>query len=615
MTTSNSRTAEASPGNPGKPDTGVARRALIALVVLPTLILVVNVAATQFVAWRLHYHPALGLSLFGIYPPWSWITWMNAPWAASAQNTFVMLQGGLYGGLGLLMLLVMAASKNAGKLKPKGHEGLHGTAHFGGEAELRQAGLLPAKPGLSHQGVYCGAWPDKRGDLHYLMHDGPEHGIAMWPLRSGKLVSLVIPTAVTWPHSAVFEDPKGEIFEATAGWRALEAGNAIYRWEPGAIENTAAFNFLDEVRLGTDHEFADIANIMEAVADPDGQGLEGHWDPTAASLLNGVGLHVCYEKRDRGENACLGDILATMSDPARKSDDLYKDMITNHHRNGHRHEEIAATGQEMLNKDIRERSSIHSTAVRMLGRLRDPILRRNTSRSDFRIDDLMNADRPVSLYVVRRGQDALRLRPIVRLFYTMMFNKLMSADMKYVAGQAVSPHRRRLLVLMDEFASLRKMETMQEAMSKCAGYGIKVFLLCQDREQIINEYGQNENITSMCHVKLGVAPTNYKTAQWWSDLSGQATVVVEDVTESKQSGSSSKNYSRTYRSVGRPMMTPDEVMRLQAPRKDETGQIAEAGQVMIHVAGQPMILATQSLYFRDPEFLRRVAINAPRMSP
>ena len=56
------------------------------------------------------------------------------------------------------------------------------------------------------------------------MHDGPEHMIAMWPLRSGKLVSLVIPTLTTWRHSAVVYDEKGEIWESTAGWRGRKAG-------------------------------------------------------------------------------------------------------------------------------------------------------------------------------------------------------------------------------------------------------------------------------------------------------------------------------------------------------------------------------------------------------
>lgn len=606
-------TSDSLGGTSAKPDSGVKRRALIALVLLPLIVVAFNVAATQFVAWRLNYHPALGGNLFGIYPPWAWIVWQNAPWAANAKATFSYLQLGMYGAGALVTLGFVGAARLRGKYKPKPHEGVHGTARFGGEEELRTAGLLPAKPGLPHEGVYCGAWPDKYGDLEYLMHNGPEHMAADCPLRSGKLVTFVIPTLTTWRHSAVINDDKGEIWESTAGWRGTEGGNRVLRWEPGSTENTISFNFLDEVRLGTDYEFADIANIMEAVADPDGLGLEGHWDPSAASLLNGVGLHVCYEKRTAGGSACLGDILFAMADPARKPEELFQSMVNNRHRNGQRHDEIAATGQEMLNKDIRERSSIHSTAVRMLNRLRDPILRKNTSRSDFRIADIVNEERPMSLYIIRRGKDELRLRPIARLFFTMMFDQLMSAEMRYVAGQPVSPHKHRLLALMDEFAGLKKMATIEAAMAKCSGYGIKVFLLYQDRDQILQHYGTNESITAMCHIKLGFAPNSYRTAQWWSDMSGTATLNVEDVTESGTKGSTKTNWSRSIRQVSRPLMTPDEVMRIKPAKKDRDGRITEAGQVLIKIAGQPLIQAQQSLYFLDPEFVRRVSIPAPRM--
>jgi type IV secretion system protein VirD4 len=604
----------------------VKRRFLIAVIGLSVLTLVVNVAATQFLAWGLHYHPALGEPLIGnIYPPWRWLEWravgpglvISAPSlydpglsGLSYSLVFAFLDMGLYGGGALLTLLLLGAVSQSSRRKPVKHEDVHGTARFGTDADLRHAGLLPEPEGRS-EGVYCGAWPDKRGTLHYLRHNGAEHVLALGPIRSGKLVGLVIPTLTTWPHSAVVYDEKGEIFEATSGWRASEGQNRVLRWEPGALEGTISFNFLGEVRLGTEYEFRDVSNVMEMVVDPEGAGLSDHWKPSAAVTLNGVALHVCYERQAMGQTASLGDVLHALNDPNRGRDLLYDAMRTNKHLGGQPHPQIAAVGQDMMNKDVRERSGIHSTASLMLRLFRDPIVAANTARSDFRLDELMNAADPATLYVVTRGEDKLRLRPLVRLFLTMMFNRLLSADMRYENGQPVSPHRHRLLVLVDEFASLRRMEAVQEAMSKCAGYGIKVYLLVQDREQLIAEYGQNETITSHCHIKAAYAPTNYHTAEWLSDLSGNATVVVEDVTESGSPGSMKKNTSRSYRTVSRPLITPDEVMRLKAPRKDGDGKIVEAGQVLIFAAGSPPVLAVQSLFFRDPEFLRRVSIPTP----
>ena len=103
-------------------------------------------------------------------------------------------------------------------------------------------------------------------------------------------------------------------------------------------------------------------------------------------------------------------------------------------------------------------------------------------------------------------------------------------------GREVSPYRHRLLLALDEFASLRAMKEFELAMSKCAGYGIKCFLLVQDREQIIDAYGSHESITSHCHVVGAYAPNNLTTAEWLSDMLGTSTVVNEDVTESGDRG-------------------------------------------------------------------------------
>lgn len=585
------------------------RRALIALGGLSAAVLLVNVAATQFVAWHLAYHPALGPPVVAnLYPPWRWWQWRRQ-FETAVPQTFAWLDLGLYGGGALATLLLLGGVSQSSRRKPKRHEDVHGTARFGTDADLRHAGLLPEKDQRG-AGVYCGAWEAQDGTLHYLRHDGPEHVLALGPIRSGKLVGLVIPTLTTWPHSAVVYDEKGEIFEATAGWRGTEGGNRVLRWEPGAADRTVAFNFLGEVRLGTEYETRDIANVMEMVVDPEGAGLSDHWKPSAAVTLNGVALHVCYERRASGQTASLADVLHALNDPQRGRDQLYEAMRTNRHLGGQPHPQIAAAGQDMMNKDVRERSGIHSTASLMLRLFRDPIVARNTSRSDFRLDDLMNGPDPVTLYIVTRGEDKLRLRPLVRLFLTMMFGRLLSADMRFENGQPVAPHRHRLLVLIDEFASLRRMEAVQEALSKSAGYGIKAYLLVQDREQIIAEYGPNETITSHCHIKAAYAPTNYRTAEWLSDLSGNATVVVEDVTESGAPGSMKKNTTRSFRTVSRPLITPDEVMRLKAPRKDGAGRIVEAGHVLVFAAGHPPVAAVQSLFFRDPEFVRRVSIPA-----
>ena len=75
---------------------------------------------------------------------------------------------------------------------------------------------------------------------------------------------------------------------------------------------------------------------------------------------------------------------------------------------------------EILSKPDNECGSIVSTANTALKEYLDPMLAKNTSVSDFCIDDLMNYKTPVSLYLVTPPSDLLRLAPIFRLFFEMM---------------------------------------------------------------------------------------------------------------------------------------------------------------------------------------------------
>ncbi|WP_410969151.1 type IV secretory system conjugative DNA transfer family protein, partial [Salmonella sp. SAL04284] len=88
-------------------------------------------------------------------------------------------------------------------------------------------------------------------------------------------------------------DPKGELWQLTAGWRK-SIGQNVIRWEPGHPDASCGFNFLDAVRLGTEFEVADAQNIAVMLIDQDGTGFDSHWDRTAFGFLTGVILHAMY---------------------------------------------------------------------------------------------------------------------------------------------------------------------------------------------------------------------------------------------------------------------------------------------------------------------------------
>ena len=597
---------DASAGTPSR-----HRRLLYGSAVFAAGALALSAAATQFTAWRLGYHPALGAPWTGhVYPPWRWIAWRDAPWAAQASGTFQTVNAGLLMATALTMLGIVTATA-ARRRRPARHEGLHGTARFQTGPEIRGGGLLPRRDGGVHAGVYVGGWTDARGRTHYLRHDGPEHCIVIAPTRSGKGVGNVVPTLLSWPASCVIYDEKGELWALTAGWRAAGAGNVVLRWEPGAADGGAGFNFLAEVRLGTPHEVADAQNIAQSLCDPEGKGLADHWQKTSFALLAGLILHVLYQAKARGAAASLADVARALSDPARPSDALWAEMVANRHRAGAPHPVVAAAGRDMLEREARERGSVLSSAKTYLILFQDPLIARNTSQGDFRIMDLMNHAAPVSLYIVTRGGDKERLRPLVRLALTMITRGLMGVELRFRDGRPLMPHRHRLLLMLDEFPSLNRLHPIEDALPKCAGYGIKAYLATQDREQMVRAYGEHQSVTGNCHIRIVYAPNEWRTAEWVSRMAGTATIVKEDITESGTRYGAMTNVSRTFHEVSRPLMTPNEIMRLRKPAKDAAGRITAPGGMVVFVAGEAPIQGTQILYFMDPVFAGRAAVPPP----
>ena len=618
---------------------GSPRRALGGMAIMGGLVLGLNSGVTQFVAWRLNYSTALGSPWFAhYYAPWAWTQWAQAPWAGTVSNTFQLAGAGVMVLLAVGILIGVQVGGSA-RRRPQKIEGLHGTARWvNNEKELQAIGFL-SREGETGAGVYIGAWTEpKTKKTHYLRHDGPEHIGAIAPTRSGKGVGLVLPTLLTYQHSCVVNDMKGELWGQTAGWRKDYANNIVIKFDPAASEGSGRFNPLNEIRLDTIHAVADTQNLVTMIVDPDGRGLNDHWAKTSHALLTGLVLHILHkvwEARDLGEKmeeATLYTVAFYLSDPTREVRTLYEEMkntIAQENTQDARRPNmtpekrevlkdartvIAAAGRDMLNRPDNERGSVLSTAMSFLSLYRDPLVRKNTSGSDFRIHDLMNHEKPVTLYLVVRPSDKDRLRPLVRLVLNQIVRTLTRDELKRLPdGRFVSPHKRQMLLMLDEFAgSFGKLDIFEESLSFIAGYGLKAYIILQDREQLLKSYGPHENIVSNLHIRVAYAPNQTQTGEWISELLGTTTIIKEDVTESGKRGSSLNQISRSYREIERPLMTADEVMHMRAPTKEaESGKITHPGDMLIFGAGQYAIYGTQILYFTDPIFLERSMVPMP----
>ena len=150
------------------------------------------------------------------------------------------------------------------------------------------------RPLARRVGIYLGVWQGS-----YLRDCGPGHVLVMAPTRSGKGVGVVVPTLLTWPHSALVHDLKGENWQLTAGARRA-MGQMCLKFDPTDTTGTSVkYNPLEQVRLRTVHEAEDVQNIVHMIVDPEGKGLNDHWVKTGAALLTGTILHLLYAEPNK----------------------------------------------------------------------------------------------------------------------------------------------------------------------------------------------------------------------------------------------------------------------------------------------------------------------------
>jgi type IV secretion system protein VirD4 len=539
--------------------------------------------AMQRVAMLLGHSAILGTPLADLpyigplYRPWAVLVWAWQ-WRAvtAAEPIFAsgihIFEYPTLAVVGIAMVAVHSAKRTTAAI-----EDLHGSAHWGTKSEVKTTGLL------NGDGVYIGAWHRR-----YLRDGGPAHVLAFAPSRTGKGVGLVIPTLLSWPDSVVVHDIKGENWKKTAGWRQRGLGNLCVRFDPTCSDGTAArFNPLAEIRIGAE-EVKDAQNVADLLIDPAGNTPRDHWDMTAHDLLAGLILHVIYCRPNKTLAGCLN----FLNSPNDSPEAALRAMIDTRHSRRLTHEVVAGAAQVVLDKAPNERASVISTATRCLSLYRDPIVAANTGESDFMIADLMRCDPVVSVYLTVPPSDLSRTRPLMRLVLAQMVTRLMERlDAK---GEPRS--ERRLLLMLDEFPSLSRLDFLQTALSYAAGYGIKAFLIAQDLSQLYAAYGHDESIISNCGVRVAYTANKIETARLISDMLGRATVRHEHRTYS------ARGHTVSEPAIQRPLLTPDEAMRLP----EEAALIFKAGDAPIYGA--------KIRYFLDPVFNARSLIPPPQHS-
>jgi len=532
-------------------------------------------AATQFVAWSFQYAPALGLGLRAgpetvVYPPWSVLVWRTrfepqGPKVFAGATSLILL--GVAGGLGGVALLGESGSRR------------QRTRGWGGLTDAGRAGLL------ARNGCVIG---ELGGRL--LMTTDLRPTLVTGGTRSGKGRGHVVPTLLSWTESALVHDPKGELWRVTAGWRS--GFSHALRFDPRSPQS-ARWNPLAEIRPGAG-ELAQVQRLVAILSDPGGvRDDEAIWDKSASEILEAVILHVLYSAEDSDKSLLkVRELLADLDGAA----DV---MLKTLHRRGadgepetHPFVSTAVKGYAAMHD--RFRTSVQGTARSYLKWLAGEDVERVLSASDFSIGDLMCAEAPVSLYVQVAPADAAALRPLVRLMFYAAAQSLTTDEKTDAAGR---PKRHKLLLAMDEFPLLGRVEFFEKSLRLMSGYGIKTMFVAQSLNDIVETYGLNNTIIDNCHVYTAFSALDPLTQDKVSKLTGSIGEVRTSRSGPAGFGAGRSSVSRSE--VERPLLEPGEIRSLP-----------DAEQ-LVFVAGQRPLRTRKIHYDARQPFRTRAASPAP----
>lgn len=543
------------------------------IIAVLSVFLMSAVVATQWVADALGYQPQLGppdsvLMGLRLYAPWKFLVWWYR-YDVYARDIFQTGALIFLSGVGLAVATAFAFS--LWRSREARNANTYGTARWANTRDIKRLRLT------SGDGVILGAWNHR-----LLRHDGDEHVLVVAPTNTGKSVGVSLPTGLVWRHSYIALDLKGENWAITSGLR--QSFGPVYRFAPTEA-GSHRYNPLTQIRR-REEEVRDTQILADMLVDPEGALRErSHWQLRAFELLVAVILWTLYVEQQK----TLARVAELLADPRRPIVKLLEEMLCRPIKDGAPHPVVAAGARQLLDMAEAERSGVVSTALGYLVLYRDPVLARATEVSDFSIEDIITGSRPVSLYLVIPPEDISRLKALLRL----VLNQILKRLTEIASQNQGSGHR--VLLMLDEFPQLGRLDFFEHALAYIRGYRIKACLVAQSLNQITQTYGEHSSILDNAHVRVAFACNDERTAKRISDMLG---VTTETRAQMNYAGSRMAPWLGhtmvSRQEVPRSLLTPGEIMQL--PPTD----------ALILTGGARPIRAKKIRYFDHPAIRARV---------
>jgi len=522
---------------------------------------------------------------------WQYFRALDLPQVAPYVTT-IELCGAFGFGAPLLAWLVLLVPVL--RSKP---ESTHGDARFATMSDLKKAGLLRQTSQSILMGKYKG---------RYLWLGGAQHVITISPTRSGKTTSVAIPVLLSYEESMVVLDLKGELHKATSGWREA-LGHDIRVWAPyDENGNTHRFNPMTTLAgMTSDKRIGEIQTIS-AILYPDQPGGDPFWTSQSRAAFTAF-TSFLFERWDQKVARSIAtaqeapDINASPDYPSLERvlrfssgegmdgtkallDALLKDstyaFITPQTR---------TVFGNLVSLAEQTFSSVIASMQAPLQQFLSPILAAATNASDIDVTNLRKE--LTTLYVIIPTNKLDESAKLLNIFFsTVIGNNLgkqlgEEPDLKY-----------QMLMLMDEFTAMGRVDVWAKRISISASYGIRDLCIVQSRAQLRAAYGDHdaENFITNHGAQIVFAPREQSDANQYSEMLGFKTVRKEHRNTSR--GNGSRQVSTSHTEERRALLLPQEIKEL--PGDEE----------LIFYEGCKPIRARKNWFFKDRMFKERAGV-------
>ena len=352
--------------------------------------------------------------------------------------------------------------------------------------------------------------------------DDDRHACTLAGTRAGKSRTVLMHNLARWPGSVIVPDPKGELAAATADVRRA-MGQNVHVLDPFGETSfaTAHYNPFDELGFGRpDHVAADAAIAADSLIVPNER--DPHWTESARNLIRGAILYLM----DRDGRATIRSLRAALSGTKSELEELLTGMTDSLAFDGI----VSNIGSAFLAKFVegtREFSSILSTAQEQTAPLDD--VRNVTDYSDFELADLWKGN--TTIYLVLPG---MRMPTHFR-WLRLMIQQALGAVERHPVPFGQTP----VLFMLEEFAALGNLRSIEIAAGLLAGSGVKLWTVLQDLTQLKLHYPKSwETFLGNAGVIQAFANADPTTTEVLSKLLGMTTVVERQNTRTSMSGMS-----------------------------------------------------------------------------